>query len=110
MPSAASGRDTSWGSSSQFTTATVHQRDAPSATQVRGGRLRRVLQIPPLPSTRTASTFSPPQFRVSGGTRYRRVACASARPPGASSPGLAPLPALPDVLVGVPALPRRTDT
>src|SRR5256885_4100518 len=35
----------------------------------RGGRLRRTLQMPPLPSTRTASTFSPPQFGASGGRR-----------------------------------------
>src|SRR2546427_10699772 len=90
MPSAASGRDTSWGSSSQFTTATVHQRDAPSATQVRGGRLRRVLQIPALPSTRTASTFSPPQFSVSVGTRYRRAPPASPRPPRDVLPVSAP--------------------
>src|SRR5881396_693153 len=37
MPSAASGRDRSRGSSSQFTTTTVHHRGAPSATQTRGG-------------------------------------------------------------------------
>src|SRR5256712_8005944 len=82
----ASGRETSSGSVSQFTTTTVHQRGAPSATQTRGGRVRRTLQMPPLPSTRTASTFSPPQFSVSGGTRYRRQAPAPPPPPPDTPP------------------------
>src|SRR5256885_15266981 len=89
MPTAASGSDTSRGSSSQFTTTTVHHWGAPSATQTRGGRLRRTLQIPPLPSTRTASTFSPPQFTASGGRRYPRLGPRPPPPPRGHPPPLA---------------------
>src|SRR2546429_7743159 len=96
MPTAASGSDTSRGSSSQFTTTTVHHRGAPSATQTRGGRLRRTLQIPPLPSTRTASTFSPPQFRASGGRRYRREGRGAPPPPRGTPPPRPPFTPLPE--------------
>src|SRR2546423_3642345 len=101
MPSAARGTALLSGSSPQFTSTTVHQRGAPSTTQARGGASRCTLHRPrpppaprPLP-TRTASTLSPPQFSLSGATRYGLLFPPLAAPWRRRIPAVSPLFALP---------------